>query len=237
MNCLIVDDEPIAIKVIETHLKEFKELVVIAKCRSAIQALDIIEKNRIDLIFLDIEMPKIDGFSFLKSLKNPPLVIVTTAHRGYAIEGFELDVVDYLLKPISLERMVKAISKVRRMQKEGASFGVSQLVKTKYNPFIFIRSERENVKIELQSILYIESLKNHIKIVTPKKSHITLLSIGKMEDKLPRDVFLRIHRSYLVNKHQIENYSNTHVVIKRKSIPIGRNYKEEVLEYLGKNQL
>ncbi len=238
MNCLIVDDEPLAIKVIEAHLKEFKDLKLVAKCRSALQAFEIIEKQEIHLVFLDIEMPKLDGFSFLRSLNNPPLIVVTTAHRDYAPEGFELDVVDYLLKPISLKRMMQAISKVRRIHKgRGSAEDPPNIVQAEFSPYIFIRSDRENVKVELNSIFYVESLKNHVKIVTANKTYITLLSLGKMEDKLPRDIFMRVHRSYLVNRHHIENYSNTYVVIKRKSIPLGNSYRAAVLEFLGKSQL
>ena len=238
MNCLIVDDEPIAIKVIESYVKEFKDLKLVGKCRSAIQASEILEREQVDLIFLDIEMPKLDGFSFLRSLKNPPMVIVTTAHRDFALEGFELDVLDYLLKPISLERMMQAIMKAKRLLNEKeVHVEAPKLVQPEFSSYIFIRSERENVKVELQSILYVESLKNHVKIVTLDETYITLVSIGKMEDKLPRDIFVRAHRSYLVNLHHIENYSTTDVVIKRKSIPLGNLYKQKVLDFLGGKQI
>ncbi len=238
MNCLIVDDEPIAIKVIESHLREFKDLKLIAKCRSAIQAFEVLEKEAIDIIFLDIEMPKLDGFSFLKSLKNPPMVIVTTAHRDFALEGFELDVVDYLLKPISLERIMQAIVKAKRLQNEkNTSSPGSQGVESDYSPYIFIRSERENVKVELRAILYVESLKNHVKIVTSNDTYITLVSISKLLERLPQDIFIRVHRSYLVNLHHIENYSNTDLVIQRKSIPLGNMYKDKVLGFLERKQI
>lgn len=238
MNCLIVDDEPLALSVMESHLKEFKDLKVIGKCRSAVQAFELIEKHQIDLLFLDIEMPKLDGFSFLKSLKNPPLVVVTTAHRDYAVQGFELDVVDYLLKPISLKRMMQAISKARRMQSENKTDAGSSPQETiPSNPFIFIRSERENVKVELDSILYVESLKNHVKVVTPSKSYITLVSMSQMESKLPANHFLRVHRSFLVNKSKITQYTHTYLTLDRKSIPIGKIYRDTVIEELGKNQI
>ncbi len=238
MNCLIVDDEPIAIKVIESHLKEFQDLTLIAKCRSAIKAFEVLEKEQIDIIFLDIEMPKMDGFSFLKTLKNPPMVVVTTAHRDFALEGFDLDVVDYLLKPISLNRMMQAIRKAKRLKIEkDTPLNNLPIVQPEFSSYIFIRSERENIKVELQSILYIESLKNHVKIVTQNDTYITLVSIGKMEDKLPRDIFMRVHRSYLVNLHHIENYANTYVVIQRKSIPLGNLYKERILAFLENKQI
>lgn len=238
MNCLIVDDEPLALSVMESHLKEFKDLKVIGKCRSAVQAFELIEKHKIDLLFLDIEMPKLDGFSFLKSLKNPPLVVVTTAHRDYAIQGFELDVVDYLLKPISLKRMMQAISKARRMQNEKGQETINAPNETtSTNPYVFIRSERENVKVELDSILYVESLKNHVKVVTPSKSYITLVSMSQMETKLPSTSFLRVHRSFLVNQTKITHYTHTYLTLDRKSIPIGKMYRDKVVEQLGKNQI
>ncbi|WP_299535948.1 LytTR family DNA-binding domain-containing protein [Ulvibacterium sp.] len=234
IRCLILDDEPIAITVIESHLNEFKDLEIIAKCRSASEAFEVLRKEKVDLIFLDIEMPKLDGLSFLKSLKDPPLVLITTAHRNFALDGFELDVVDYLLKPIPLDRLMQAIAKVRRQlrtDQEYRSHGFDPL------PYIFVKSDRENVKINLRDIRYIESLKNHVKIVTDQKNHITMVSIGEMQHKLPKSLFLRIHRSFLVNLSHIQNYTNTYVVIDRKSFPLGNVYKNTVLEVLDKNRI
>lgn len=234
IRCLILDDEPIAITVIESHLKEFKDLKVAATCRNASEAFEVLQSERIDLIFLDIEMPKLDGLSFLKSLKDPPLVLITTAHRNFALDGFELDVVDYLLKPIPLDRLMQAIGKVRRQlraDREYHSNGID------LSPYIFVKSDRENVKINLMDIKYIESLKNHVKIVTSQKNHITMVSIGEMQNKLPKNLFVRIHRSFLVNLNHIQNYTNTYVVIDRKSFPLGNVYKNAVLEVLDKNRI
>ncbi|WP_422079547.1 LytR/AlgR family response regulator transcription factor [Ulvibacterium sp.] len=235
IRCLILDDEPIAITVIESHLNEFKDLEIVAKCRSASEAFEVLQKEKIDLIFLDIEMPKLDGLSFLKSLKDPPLVLITTAHRNFALDGFELDVVDYLLKPIPLDRLMQAIGKVRRLLRADQGY---------YHPngfdpssYIFVKSDRENVKINLMDIRYIESLKNHVKIVTSQKNHITMVSIGEMQNRLPKNLFLRIHRSFLVNLGHIQNYTNTYVVIDRKSFPLGNVYKNAVLEVLDKNRI
>ncbi|MEM7484421.1 MAG: DNA-binding response regulator [Bacteroidota bacterium] len=234
IHCIIVDDEPLAIKVIESHLKEFRDFDVIASCRNAPEAFEVLRNHSVDLIFLDIEMPKLDGISFLKSLKNPPLVLITTAHRKFAPEGFELDVVDYLLKPISLDRFMQAIAKVQRsLQLEVASFKGTAVP----NTHIFVKSERENVKIDLMDIHYVESLKNHVKIVTPKKNYITMISISEMQAKLPNDTFIRVHRSYLVNTRKIQNYTNTYLVINGTSFPLGNVYKNSVLKKLDKNRI
>ncbi len=236
-NCVIVDDEPLAIKVIETHLKEFDDFKLVASCRNASQAFSVLNKKKVDVLFLDIEMPKLDGLTFLKTLDKPPAVILTTAHRDFAIEGFELDVVDYLLKPISLDRMMQAVGKLRRMGDKQKSGRSEEIYKAEFSPFIYVKSDRENIKINLKDIQYIESLKNHVKVVTEGKNYITLISIGQMEQKLPADMFLRVHRSYLVNLYHIANYTHTYVTIGRKSIPLGKIYKEDVLHKLGENQL
>ncbi|MEO1013342.1 MAG: DNA-binding response regulator [Bacteroidota bacterium] len=234
ISCIIVDDEPIAITVISSHLKEFSDLVVVGTCRNALEAFEVLQKEKVDLIFLDIEMPQLDGLSFLKALKNPPLVLITTAHRNFALDGFELDVVDYLLKPIPLDRLMQAITKVRRLLqleengKERENGGAS---------YIFVKSDRENVRIDLEDIKYVESLKNHVKIVTAQKTHITMVSIGEMESRLPIDAFIRIHRSFLVNLDHIQNYTNTYVVIDRKSFPLGNVYKNGVLAILDRHRI
>ena len=236
-NCLIVDDEPFAIKVLVQHVKEFPDLRHVGSCRSASKDFVLLGKNKVDVMFLDIEMPKLDGLSFFKALKNPPCVIITTAHRDFAMEGFELDVVDYLLKPISLENIMRAIAKLRRFKNNTDQTQVAEKYQLVQDPFIYIKSERENVKIELGDIEYVESLKNHVKIVTPSKNYITLVSMGQMEEKLPESIFFRVHRSYLVNLTRISNYTHTYLVLGRKSIPIGKMYKDDVLDRLGKNQI
>ncbi|MEM1340283.1 MAG: LytTR family DNA-binding domain-containing protein [Bacteroidota bacterium] len=236
-NCIIVEDEPFAIKVLEQHVKEFSDLKLLASCRNAAKAFEILGKANVDLMFLDIEMPKMDGLSFLKTLKNPPMVIITTAHRDFAMEGFELDVVDYLLKPISLEQMMRAISKLRRLKETKSHVPNEARYQLVQEPFIYVKSDRENVKIQLSDIQYVESLKNHIKIVTPGQNFITLVGISHMESRLPKGVFLRVHRSFLVNLNVILNYTNTYITIGRKAIPIGKIYKDEVLEILSKNQI
>ncbi|TMU50401.1 LytR/AlgR family response regulator transcription factor [Flagellimonas algicola] len=240
MNCLIVDDEPIAIKVIENHLSEFKDLAVVGTCRNALQAFSVLERIKVDLMFLDIEMSKLDGLSFLKKLSNPPLVILTTAHRAFALEGYDLDIVDYLLKPIALDRFMQAIAKAHRLQaamdhKVQNTTAISQ--NSGIKDHIFVKSNRTNVKIKLEEIQFVESIKNHVKISTFKHIHITMVSIGEMEARLPENLFLRIHRSFIVNLEAIENYTHTYVVIQRKSFPIGSSYKQRVLDRLDANRI
>ncbi len=239
MKCLIVDDEPLAIKVIENHLKEFEGFEIVGKSRSALQAFGILEKTKVDLLFLDIEMPKLDGLTFLRALNNPPLVIFTTAHRDFALDGYEMDVVDYLLKPIALERFMQAISKAQRLfdSKENKQGRIHLPEGNGVKHHIYIKENRENVRVELEDILYIESIKNHIKIVTEKRTYLTMVSIGDMETRIQGDLFLRIHRSFIVNLNAIQNYTNSYIVINRKSFPIGNNYKEKVLTTLDKNRV
>lgn len=233
---IVVDDEPMAIKVLETHLKEFNDIKIVGTARNATKALELLDSSDIDLMFLDIEMPKMDGISFLKALKNPPLVILTTAHRDFALDGFELDVVDYLLKPISLNNIMRAISKLRRLRKETSKPKEDQYTLV-HEPFIFVKSERENVKIQLNDIQFIESLKNHVKIVTKAKSYITLISISQMEARLPSHLFLRVHKSYIISVLHITNYTHSYLTIDRKSIPMGKLYKDTLLEALSKNNI
>lgn len=238
MNCLIIDDEPMAIKVIESHISNFDDLKVIGTCQSALEALPILQKEKVDILFLDIEMPKINGLSFLKSLKNPPLVLLTTAHRDYALEGFDLDIVDYLLKPISLDRFMKAISKIYRLKNPSQDHKNKESIpEAKPLNHIYVKSDRENVKINLAEIQYIESLKNHIKISTAKGAHITLVSISETAKKLPSSNFVRIHRSYIINLNHVDSFTNSYVSIQRKSIPIGNVYKTRVLELLHQNSI
>ncbi len=238
MNCLIIDDEPMAIKVIESHISNFDDLKVIGTCQSALEAFPILQKEKVDILFLDIEMPKINGLSFLKSLKNPPLVLLTTAHRDYALEGFNLDIVDYLLKPISLDRFMKAISKIYRLKNPSQGHKNQESIpEVKPLSHIYVKSDRENVKINLAEIQYIESLKNHIKISTTKGTHITLVSISETAKKLPSSNFVRIHRSFIINLNHVDIFTNSYVSILRKSIPIGNVYKTRVLELLNQNSI
>lgn len=233
MKCLIVDDEELAVKVIENHIQQIDGMEVAAVCYNAMDAFTILQQQDIDLVFLDIQMPKISGLSLLKSMPNKPPVILTTAHREFALEGFELDVVDYLLKPISLDRFLKSVGKIYRLQQRTAPVANhEEPAKEENSTFFYIKSDRQFIKILLAEVLYIESLRNHVKIVTTTGNHTTLLGISQMEQKLPPQHFTRIHRSYLVALTKVDRFTQTNLTIGDKTLPIGQNHREEVLRRL-----
>src|SRR6185369_8890612 len=219
-KCLIIDDEPLAQNIIENYLKEFSFIELVAKCENALNALEWMKKQEIDLIFLDISMPFISGIEFIKTLQHPPQIILTTAHKEFAIESYELNVLDYLLKPISFERFLKAINKLNIDTSEIVKPGI---IDTKNDSFIYVKSEKKNVKILLKDILFIESLKDYIKIHTIDKTIMTQVPISAIEQRLP-DNFLRIHRSFIVAKDKITAYTQHDLEIGKFQIPIGRNY-------------
>jgi len=221
LKCLIIDDEPLAQNVIENYLKNFTDIELIAKCENALTALTWIRKQKIDLIFLDISMPFISGIDFIKTLQNPPKIILTTAHKEFAVESYELNVLDYLLKPISFERFVKAINK---LENDGSQIIKPVIDDSDSEVFIYVKSDKKNVKILLKEILFIESLKDYIKIHTPDKTIITQVPISAIEQRLP-DNFLRIHRSFIIAKDKITAYTPHDFEIGKHQIPIGRNYK------------
>ena len=235
IKCLVVDDEPLAIEVIEAHIEKFDDIEIVAKCNNAINAFEVLQQKQVDLIFLDIQMPKITGIDFLKTLKNPPKVIVTTAYRDYAIESFELDVVDYLLKPISFERFFKSIQKFYQFNKVSANEIVTPIQEGNIDEgdFLYVRADKKMQKIYLKDILYIESLKDYIKIIAENKSVITKQPISTFESKLTENQFLRIHRSFIVSIPKIEAFSSQGIDIKGKELPIGRSYKNIVLKALN----
>ncbi|TMM32102.1 response regulator transcription factor [Polaribacter aestuariivivens] len=234
INCLIVDDEPVAREILQTYVAKIPNLKLIKSCKNAIEAFEVLHQQKIDLVFLDINMPEISGLSLAKSINKNTRIIFTTAHREYALEGFDLQAIDYLLKPISFERFFQAVNK---------SFGVFKnnvpnqgvIPKTSKNEFIFVRSERKMIKIIFDEILYIESLSDYIKIHLRDKIIVTRETITNIEKKLPTQRFLRIHRSYVVNINCIDSYTNEFVEIGKNSISISRTYKENVLTKLAEN--
>jgi len=229
-KCIIVDDEPLAIEVIESHLKKFKEIDILARCNDAIEAFEILKNKSVDLIFLDIQMPQLTGLDFLKSLAKPPKVIITTAYREYALEGYELDVVDYLLKPISFERFMKAINKYYQCVNNSVIISDNSSVQDSY---IYVKADKKVIKILLKDIFYIESLKDYVQIYTIRKSIVTKNQIGFLEEKLPADKFVRIHKSYIVSISRIDAFTSNTIEIKNKELPIGRSYKNLVLKTLN----
>jgi len=226
LTCLIIDDEPLAQDIIENYLTNFSFVKLVAKCDNALIALDWIKKQKIDLVFLDVSMPFISGIEFIRTLKNPPAVILTTAHKEFALEGYELNVVDYLLKPISFERFLMAINKLTLDVPETPK---PVITNARNDSFIYVKSEKKNVKILLKEILFIESLKDYIKIHTTNKTIITQVAISTIEQRLP-DNFLRVHRSFIVARDKITAYTQHDIEIGKLQIPIGRNYKTIVVK-------
>lgn len=232
-RCLIVDDEPLAIEAIRMHVDKLDSLKLVADCTDAIQAFDILRNNRIDLIFLDIQMPEMTGLDFLKTLKNPPKVIFTTAYREYAIQAFDLDVIDYLLKPISFDRFMQAVNKYFESVPQEVITG--DPANKEKDDFFYIRAEKKNVKVRYDEINYIESIKDYVKIVCKTKTVISKIMIGQLIELLPESLFLRIHRSYVVYIPNIEAFSSISVEVPGMEIPIGRHYKNETLKTLTHN--
>ena len=232
LRCLLIDDEPPALKVLASHISNINGLEIVAQCKNAIEALDILEQKTVDIIFLDIKMPKIIGTEFLKSLSNPPKVIFVTAYREYAIEGFELDAVDYLVKPVSFERFIKAINKVKRIMGQETS---NYTTDYKSNPdaFVYLKVDKNMNKVYINDIVYIESWKDYIKLfLTSGKNLLVKQSISSMENMLSDHSFLRVHRSYMVSINKVLGYNNLSLQIDSKDIPIGRLYKQAVMQML-----
>lgn len=230
IRCLLVDDEPPALKVLQKHLSLVQGFEVVAQCNNALEALEIIQNKTIDLIFLDIKMPHLSGIDFLKSLANPPKVILVTAYREFALESYDLDVVDYLLKPVSFERFMKAISKIKINNKDNILNQPNEYVQ---NPdsFIYLKVDKSMQKILLNDITYIESIKDYIKIfLTNNKTILANHSISNVENLLSAHRFLRVHRSYIISITKITRYTTLAVHLNDVEIPIGRLYKQQVME-------
>lgn len=228
--CLAVDDEPPALDVLKKYINSVNSLELAGTCADAIEAINFLQDQAVDLIFLDIKMPELQGTEFVKTLKSPPKVIFTTAYRKFAVEGFELDAVDYLLKPISFERFLKAVNKVIEMQTPTGAIanGSEQSPGMVNSDFIYFRSDRKMVKVAMDEILYIESLKDYIKVVTASKSIHTKHAISTLEENLPRQNFLRIHRSFIVAIDKIDSYNTEVIEIAKQELPISRMYRHEV---------
>lgn len=227
--CLIVDDEAMARDIIGSHLSKIEAINVIASCSHAMEAFQVISNHKIDLVFLDINMPDISGISFAKSINKNIKIIFTTAYRDYAVEGFELQAVDYLLKPISFERLLKAVNTYFDVYANKESD--INLV-TESHAFMFVRSDRRMIKVDFNTIIYIESFSDYIKIHLANETIITRETITSIEAKLPNEQFLRIHRSFIIAIDKITSFTNEHVVIHDKALTISRSYKKSVLEVL-----
>ncbi len=232
-KCLVIDDEPLARDLMRSHIEKLENFEIVEECSDAMKALHALQNYPVDLMFMDIQMPQITGIEFLKTLKHPPKVIITTAYREYAIDGFELDVVDYLLKPITFERFLKSINKYFQVSQDDLTPEQSA------NPtiqneeaFIYVKENKKVIKIHLSEIVYVEGLSEYVQIYTENKKIITKTSMTNMEEKLPDSDFLRIHKSYIVSLPKIEAFTSSSIELNGKELPIGRSYKSFVQEVL-----
>lgn len=245
INVIIVDDEPLAQDVLETYIEKVPELKLIKKCNNAFEANETLKSHQIDLMFLDIQMPQLTGIDFLKTLSKPPLVIFTTAYSNYAIEGFELNALDYLLKPISMERFIKAVNKaadqLELQRKESPASNNHHAAGEEGPDYIFVKADKKLVKVNFDEIIYIEGLKDYVIIRLENTRVITLQTMKSLEDKLPESSFKRIHRSYIVNIGKISAIVGNMVEVLEKGLakhlPVGKNYRDELLEMINKNRL
>jgi two-component system, LytTR family, response regulator len=236
LNCLIVEDEPLARNLLTEYVSKVEGLKLVEACSSPLPALEILRKHHIDILFLDIQMPDITGISFLKVLQKKPYVILTTAYSQYALEGYELDVVDYLLKPITFERFLKAVDKVN--QRVQNPVRVSTDVSSKpANDFVFVKDGTKLVKVELADILYVEGLKDYVTIHTRTQKIVTLQRLKALEEQLPSDRFIRIHHSYIIAVSAIDAVHKGEVKIGNALLPISESYRKSFREFIEGKQI
>ncbi len=245
LRAIIVDDEPLALDVLETFIQKIPDTIqLVRKCSNAIEAKDVLETEDIDLMFLDIQMPQLTGIDFLRTLKNPPLVIFTTAYSEYALEGFELNAVDYLLKPISFDRFMKSVNRaVELFELQNAKkdeIPQSDEIDVQ-KEFIFVKSDKKLVRVNFNDIIYIEGLKDYVIIRMEQGRVITLQTMKSLEEKMPKAMFKRVHRSYIINLDKIQALIGNMIEVVEKNdtkhIPIGKNYRDELLDLINSNKL
>jgi DNA-binding LytR/AlgR family response regulator len=232
IKCLVVDDEPLAAELVATHVVKMANLELVATCCNAFEANAVLQREDIDLLFLDIQMPRMTGWELLKTLPVRPLIVITTAYRDYAFESYEFDVLDFLLKPINFERFQKAIDKYH--QRRTMPIEIPPSLSDSYDlSYKYFKVNREMKKVFLKDILYIESLKDYVRIKTEKESLITYQRISYLEEKLPEDKFLRVHKSFIVAVDKVASLASNSVKVRDKEIPVGRNYKMNVVKLVG----
>jgi two-component system, LytTR family, response regulator len=237
IRCIAVDDEPLALDIIESYISKLPFLKLVQTCSSATEAMQVLQDEQVDLMFLDIEMPELTGIQFLNILKHQPLVIFTTAYPDYALEGFNQDAVDYLLKPIPFDRFLKAVTKAQdRLSRSGKA--TDSVVSTQFEQdFMFVKADYKTIRVDFKDILWIEGLKDYIIIQTKEQKIITLLSMSKMMEKLPDSKFLRVHRSFIVSLQKIDSIEKSRIKIGAKDVPIGEVYKEQFLKWVEENNI
>lgn len=227
LSCLIIDDEPMARKGLEEYVKEVDFLHLAGQCENAVKASALLHDGKIDLLLLDIHMPKLSGIEFLKTLKNPPMVIFTTAYSEYALEGYSLDIIDYLVKPIPFERFLKAVQKAHDFhvlkQKAEATTALSQ-------DYFFVKCDHKFEKVNYSDVLYVEAMQNYCIIHTAERKMITYITFSGLESQLPMDRFLKVHKSFLVSFTKIKAVEGNEILIGNARIPISRNLKDEVMQ-------
>jgi len=232
-NCLIVEDEPLAAEVLQDYVSQVPFLTLGGVCGDAIYAMEKLQREKIDLIFLDIHLPKLKGLDFIKTLRNPPHIIIVSAYHEYALQGYEYNVIDYLLKPVEFSRFLMAVNKMRQTPTTTSAIQVTS--EAAERPYIFFNVGKKRVKIFLDEILYIESLKEYVRIFTKEKSILTKFQLGQIESLLARNNFIRVHRSFIVAKDKIDAFTASDLEINGKQIPVGRSYKELVQAILDKS--
>jgi len=232
IKCLIVDDEPPAREILRKYIEQLPMLESAGECANAIEAIRVLQTEDIGLLFLDVRMPQLNGNELLKVVKNLPPVILTTAHSEYALEGYDLDVMDYLLKPIRFDRFVKAVNKLVQLKGHRSIESHAPAEEEKKESFVYFRSDRKMVKVMLDDILYIESMKDYVKVFTTHGMLMTKQSITSVEAMLPETTFVRVHRSYIVSIKKVKSFTNDLIDIERTEIPIGKLYKNQVMKML-----
>ncbi len=236
-TCMIIDDEPLAIEALVDHITRLDDFTIIARCSDAVEAIPLVKSGKPDLIFLDIEMPELSGLDFIRSVHNPPRIILTTAYRDYAPEAFDLDVVDYLLKPVSFPRFLRAVN--RFYDSLGSSNKDTGNVQVTGADYINVYADKKTHKLKQEEILYLESVGDYVAIHLHNKKILTREGISSLEKKLPRELFIRIHRSFIISLGHIESFASSEVEISGKILPVSRKYRDAVYRVLntGKSRL
>ena len=229
IKCIITDDEPLARKGLREYIEDIDFLLLIGECENAMQLNSMLKDTQVDLLFLDIEMPRISGLDLLSSLQDPPKVIITSAYEQYALKGYEFDVADYLLKPISFERFLKAVNKIHdQMEKES---------KSETDKYIFVKSDKQLKKILLKDILFVESLENYVILYTESSKEVIYVTLKHIAESLPPDVFLQVHRSYIINAEHVSAIEGNMLKIGTHKIPVARNLREKIYNFILNNRL
>jgi len=225
LNCVIVDDEQLSINILENHLSKIPNIKIVATFNSALPLYSLLQENDIDILFLDVEMPKLSGIDFIKSIDNPPEIIITSANKNYALEGFDLNVSDYILKPVSFQRLLKSVNRILNNKKHKTQNSLDK-------DYIYLNENKKMIKINFNNIYYLESIKDYVKVVTKNKTVTTKQKLCYFENLLDDKEFIRIHRSFIIARNKIDAYSSSHIEINNIEIPIGRKYKDSVLGIL-----